>query len=204
MAEEQCGAFPNPHFIPADFFRELRREEIFPGAAPMELDIGCGEGSFLLAMARQFPERRFLGLERLLGRVRKVCRQAERDRLSNLRVLRLESAYALECLLPAESFARLHLLFPDPWPKKRHHRRRILQAANVPHLRRVLEPGGELLFKTDHADYFEAGLLAIAEAGGFEEMAWPDDAFSYPRSDFEALWLSQQKPVYKGRFRRIS
>lgn len=204
MAREQCAATPNRQFIPADYFRELRREEIFPGSAPMELDIGCGEGSFLLAMARHYPERRFLGLERLLGRVRKVCRQAARDGLTNVRVLRLESAYALECLLPPAAFSRLHLLFPDPWPKKRHHRRRFLQDAQVPHLARVLTPDGELLFKTDHADYFEAGLQAIAEAGGFERLDWPEDAFFYPRSDFEGLWLSQQKPVYKARFSKAT
>ena len=65
-------------FVPPDYFRRLDRSELFGGEGPLEIDLGCGDGTFLLAMAREFPERRFLGVERLLGRVRKVCRRARR------------------------------------------------------------------------------------------------------------------------------
>ncbi|HIE61183.1 MAG TPA: 30S ribosomal protein S1 [Microbacterium sp.] len=89
--------------------------------------MGCGDGSFALKMARNYPDRNFLAIERLLGRVRKVCRRATRANLSNLGVLRLEARYTIEWLLPPSSVSRLHLLFPDPWPKARHHRRRLVQ-----------------------------------------------------------------------------
>ena len=191
-------------YTPADYFREAEKKDLFPGDRPMELDVGCGSGRFLLAMAKAYPDRDFLGLERLLGRMRKVSRRVERQALKNVKVLRLESSYALECLLPTGAFSRLHVLFPDPWPKKRHHERRFVQAANVPFFARVLSAEGEFLFKTDHEPYHEAGTGAIRESGLFEELAWEDDAFFYPRTDFEEQWLGQGKAIYRSRFRKIS
>ncbi len=188
--------------IPVDYFRELSREEIFAHEAPLELDIGCGDGGFLLAMARHYPDRQFLGLERLLGRVRKVCRHAARQGLENVKVLRLESAYALECLLPQAAFSRIHLLFPDPWPKKRHHCRRLVQPANLPHFLRVLPPDGEFLFKTDHAAYFEVASEVLKESPHLTPLEWDEEAFYYPLTDFERHWLNQGKQVYRARFKR--
>ena len=93
-------------------------------------------------MAAQFPERDFLGVERLLGRVRKVCRKATRRKLENARVLRLDSRYVTEWLLPDASVSRLHLLCPDPWPKVRHHRRRLVQVEFLQAVWNALLPGG--------------------------------------------------------------
>ena len=142
-------------FMPEDYFQRLEVSTIFGNDAPLELDLGCGDGSFLIAMAEKFPERNFLGVERLLGRVKKVCRKAERAGLTNCKVLRLESKYVIEYLFPAESVDRLHLLCPDPWPKARHHRRRLVQQEFLESLRTVLKPGGEFCFKTDHPEYYE-------------------------------------------------
>ncbi|MFT4641099.1 MAG: tRNA (guanine-N7-)-methyltransferase [Verrucomicrobiales bacterium] len=191
-------------FVPRDYFEVQEKEALFPGERPMELDIGCGDGRFLLAIGAQHPERDFLGVERLLGRMRKVCRKVERQGLENVRVLRLESSYALECLLPPASFSRLHVLFPDPWPKARHHERRIVRSANLGFFARVLAPGGEFLFKTDHEPYHVDGTEAIRASGLFEEVPWEDDAFFYPRTDFEEHWLGQGKAIYRSRFRKIS
>jgi tRNA (guanine-N7-)-methyltransferase len=187
-------------FIPEDYFRELKQAELFEGDRPLELDVGCGDGRFLLEMAQHFPERNFLGLERLLGRVRKVCRRAAREDLNNVKVLRLESSYALEYLLPAKAFDRLHLLFPDPWPKKRHHSRRIVRPEILPAFARVLADGGEFLFKTDHPPYFEEALETIEASKRFCRLEWEEDAF-YPQTDFEAHWLGQGKAIHRARFK---
>jgi tRNA (guanine-N7-)-methyltransferase len=183
--------------MPEDYFRRLARSEVFPDEAPLEVDLGCGDGSFLLAMARHHPKRRFLGVERLLGRVRKVCRLAQRAQLSNLKVLRLESLYTVEWLLPPRSVSRLHLLFPDPWPKARHHKRRLVQAPFLDALGRALVPGGEFLFKTDHPGYFEWALEHIEADGRLEAREWSEDAFFHPETDFERQWKADGKPIHQ-------
>ncbi len=205
MEMHRPSRLPEPQeFMPADYFRRLKREEIFAGERPLEVDLGCGDGSFLLCMAKHFPERDFLGVERLLGRVRKVCRLASKGGLANVKVLRLESRYTVEWLLPPGLVSRLHLLCPDPWPKARHHRRRIFQVEFLQAAFEALEPGGEFLFKTDHDEYFAWAEEKTAEFGSFERLEWPDDAFFYPKTDFQILWESQGKRLQGLRLRKPS
>ena len=197
---------PEPcEWVPEDYFRRARREEVFPDRpeAPLEVDLGCGDGSFLAALAAARPGINFLGVERLLGRVRKCSRKAVRAGLANVRLLRLESEYAVEWLLPRESAARVHLLFPDPWPKRKHHGRRILRGDFLPCVHQLLEPGGELLFKTDHEAYFEWALEVVAESEGWDHLPWEeDDPCPYPLTDFETQWLGQGKPIHRLRLRK--
>jgi tRNA (guanine-N7-)-methyltransferase len=188
-------------WLPEDYFRVAGVAEIFPErpGAPLEIDLGCGDGSFLADLAATFPERNFLGIERLLGRVRKTCRKVAA--LANARVLRLESEYAVEWLLPPACAARIHLLFPDPWPKVRHHERRLLRPAFLPHLRRVLAPGGEFLFKTDHEGYAGWAAETAATAADWDLLAWEEGDFYYPLTDFERHWLGQGKTIHRLRLR---
>ena len=193
MTQAQARS-PEPHeFMPADYFRRVERTGVFGDDRPLEVDLGCGDGSFLLGMAEHHPERNFLGVERLLGRVRKVCKRAGRKKLANLKVLRLESRYTVEWLLAPASVSRLHLLCPDPWPKARHHRRRLIQQDFLEAVLAVLEPGGEFLFKTDHDEYFEWAQEKVAEFGRFESLEWQDDAFFYPKTDFQIQWETEGK-----------
>jgi tRNA (guanine-N7-)-methyltransferase len=194
---------PN-ELIPEDYFCELPLADHFLQDAPLEIDLGCGDGSFLLAMAEKHPERNFIGVERLLGRVRKVCRKGDRMGLTNLRVLRLESLYTLEWLLPPESVSRLHLLCPDPWPKAKHHRRRLFQEPFLKAVMRVLIPDGELLFKTDHTEYFEWSEEQLDNFPALEKIAWPEDAFFYPKTDFQLQWEAEGKTLQGLRARKPS
>ncbi len=202
------GAVTTPdeiRFVPEDYFRRLRPEEIFPGASerPLEVDLGCGEGSFLVGMAENFPERTFLGVERLLGRVRKVCCRAVKLGLDNLRVLRLESAYTVEWLLPEASVSRVHLLFPDPWPKKRHHRRRIVTTDFLGRIGGILVPEGEFIFKTDDPEYFEVASSVAEGAEGFEVLDWYPEGEPYAETDFEAQWKREGKDIHALRCRKV-
>lgn len=182
-------------FVPDDYFRRLEAGEIVKAGRPLEIDLGCGDGKFLLEMADKYPERDFLGVERLLGRVRKVCKNVGKRGLGNVRVLRLESRYTVEWLLPRASVSRLHLLCPDPWPKQRHHRRRLIQGDFLQAIWDLLEPGGEFLFKTDHPEYFHWAEEKVTAFGKFERLEWPEDAFFYPKTDFQLLWESQGKSL---------
>ena len=192
--------FPN-EFVPADYFRRLRPDEIFQIGSPFEVDLGCGDGTFLAAMAEHFPDRRFLGVERLLGRVRKACRKVAG--LGNARVLRLESTYALAWLLPGRAVSRLHLLCPDPWPKKRHAPRRLVNDPEfLDALARALVPGGEFLLKTDHPPYHGDALESLGARPEFAREPWPEDAFFYPQTDFEKQWLAEGRPIHRARWCR--
>lgn len=182
-------------FVPAEYFRRLDRADLAPPEGLLEVDLGCGDGSFLVAMAREFPERRFLGVERLLGRVRKVGRKLTRAGLDNGRVLRLESRYTVEWLLPEESVWRLHVLCPDPWPKARHHRRRLIQPEFLSAVHRTLQPGGEFLFMTDHPEYFEWALAMAGSFPGFERLPWDGDSFFYPKTDFQIQWEAEGRTM---------
>lgn len=192
-------------FVPSDYFRRLRLEEVFGDAAekPFEVDLGSGDGTFLVEMAARFPERNFLGVERLLGRVRKICRKAARRDLKNLKVLRLESAYTVEWLLPENSVSRLHLLFPDPWPKKKHHRRRLVNAEFLGGVAAALLPEGAFLFKTDDDDYFEAAREEVAGSGLFTGREWLDSGEFYSETDFERQWRAEGKAIHRHHWTKV-
>jgi tRNA (guanine-N7-)-methyltransferase len=128
--------------------------ELFPVAQPLEVELGSGDGSFLIAYARAHPDRNFIGVERLLGRLRKTDRKARRAGVTNLRLVRIEAAYFLTYLLPAASAQALHVYFPDPWPKRKHHRHRLVNEQFPPLVKRVLVPGGTVYLRTDDPDYF--------------------------------------------------
>ena len=207
----QCSRPPEPsEFMPAEYFRRHSSSEIFGNDNPLEIDLGCGDGSFLIEMAKHYPERNFLGVERLLGRVRGVCKRIQELGLTNVKVLRLESQYTLEYLLEPQSVSRLHLLCPDPWPKARHHKRRLVQQEFLHILQKALKPSGEFLFKTDHPEYYEWVLeqlekfnQALIDNGeqvkSITQIRWPQQgeqgSFFYPRSDFQKLWESEGKKL---------
>jgi tRNA (guanine-N7-)-methyltransferase len=174
---------------------------IFGNERPVELDLGAGDGGFALAYAAAHPEINLLAVERLLGRMRKIEKRAARAGQSNLRALRLEFGYTVKYLLPPESVSVAHILFPDPWPKRRHWPRRLVQAGFVRDLTAALRPEGELRFTTDHAAYFETAQEAVAEAGGLKRAAewdWARD----PKTDFQRTFEAEGRPIWRARWVR--
>jgi len=205
MNEPTIVRQPEPcEFMPQDYFARLDPESIFENQQPLEVDLGCGDGSFLIAMAKQYPERNFLGVERLLGRVKKVAKKAHKSQLDNCKVLRLESKYTIEWLFAQASISRLHLLCPDPWPKAKHHKRRLIQQDFLESIYKALKPGGEFCFKTDHCEYYEWALEHIEEFKKFQPLEWDEDSFFYPKTDFQIQWESQGKSIHALRVRKPS
>lgn len=151
---------------------------------PVEVELGSGDGSFLAQYARLHPERNFIGVERLLGRARKVERKALRAGLVNVRVVRLEARYFTEYLLPPGSVSAVHIYFPDPWPKKRHHRHRLVNEAFVGILGRALLPGGTVFLRTDNAEYFDWIKTAFAASALFQAAETPPELAAL-KTDFE-------------------
>jgi tRNA (guanine-N7-)-methyltransferase len=171
----------------------MEMANVFPREARLEVDFGCGDGSFLVAMALKYPERNYLGTERLLGRARNTCRKAERAAVTNVRLLRVESAYVVRHLLAPGTASRFYVLFPDPWPKRRHWPRRLIQPEFLQAAAMALNPGGELCVKTDDADYFEFIERTAAGCDLFARKPWEEDV---PATDFERHYAEQKRRIY--------
>ena len=187
--------------LPPNILEPLRWAEIYGNGHPVALDLGAGDGGFAVAYAKARPEWNVLAVERLLGRIRKIARRAARQELANLRALRLESSYVLQHLCPPGSVDEIHLLFPDPWPKRRHQERRLLQVPFLALAARALRPGGCFRFVTDYEEYFLHGLEVFAQAPGWQRVA--EEPFPYPPTDFEAGFRAEGKPIHGGVWRRL-
>ncbi len=183
-------------FVPRDYFAEQTAEQLFSRPGPIEVDLGCGDGSFLIQLAQQYPERNFLGVERLMGRVKKVCKKAFRAELPNVKVLRLETLYTVGWLLPKGQISRVHLICPDPWPKEKHHKNRLMQEPFFQAVHTLLEPGGEFLFRTDHEEYYDWAVERMAQFAPFQTTPWAEDDFYYPKSDFQLQWEAEGKHLH--------
>ena len=122
---------------------------------PLEIEVGCGAGGFLTRRAQANPDCNFLGIERMLGRVRSFAGKCVRGQIPNAKVLRLEALYTFHYLLPAHHARTVYALFQDPWPKKKHHSHRLFGPLFLNALWKRLAIGGRIEFVTDHREYFE-------------------------------------------------
>lgn len=196
LEEQQYEVFP------ADLCQPLLPSEIFRNERPIEIDLGSGSGKFLVEAGLRYPERNFLGVERLLGRVRKTRRKACQLTLTNVRVLRVEIDYAVKYLLPPGSISRFHLSFPDPWPKRRHHSRRLVDEEFFGAIAAALDSTGELWVKTDHDEYFcWIEKIASVVSSTFDEAPWE---YEYPDTDFDETFAAENAPIYRLRLRKIN
>ena len=182
--------------------RPLALDAIFDPARPLEIEIGCGNGRFLAARAAADPETQYLGIERMLGRVRKLDRKACRLGLANLRVLRLEAFYTFYYLLPPHRARAVYVFFPDPWPKRHHHNRRLFSPLFLDALWARLEIGGTLQVATDHPDYFEEILKAMRADPRFQKIP-PMARGEAEQTDFERLFRGQGLPIGQCAFRTL-
>ncbi len=174
----------------------LRWAEIFGRPGPADVEIGSGKGRFLLELAAARPERDFLAVERSGKYHRLCCERAARRGLTNVRLLRTTAEDLLLRLLPPASVGHLYVLFPDPWPKKRHHKRRLMTTGIVAAMHRALIPGGRLLVKTDHAGY--AGVIdeVVGSAEGFARIDAVDAFADLPETGFEHKYRDQGRPIF--------
>jgi len=187
--------------VPETYFAPLDLPRIFGRIAPLDVDLGCGDGDLLSELAGRKPERNFLGVEKLASRVTKACRKAAA--LENVRVLKGESSYAVRHLLPESCVETFYLLFPDPWPKRRHQRRRIVQPDFLGSTHRALAPGGILRIATDQIDYFKQIERLALNDPRFEKIEH-SDVDSLPVTKFERRFRVAGAPIYRLALRKIS
>ena len=194
-------SIPSFLFQPDDWLKTLPIESLFPTSFPIEADIGCGKGRFLLARARATPHVNYLGIDRMLRRIRKLDRKIARASLSNIRLIRVEASYAVRYLLSPCSLSAAYIFFPDPWPKRRHLRHRLLTPDFVNYLHATLVPGGEVHLKTDHLDYLSSAEKAFCADGRYEPIPAPDFT-DEELTDFELEFRNQGLTIGRCSFRR--
>jgi tRNA (guanine-N7-)-methyltransferase len=175
--------------------------QIFPKSQPLEVELGCGDASFLVEYARQNPGRNFIGVERLLGRISKLEKKGRRAELQNLRGVRIESSYFLQYLLPPNSASALHIYFPDPWPKKRHRKHRLINEDFPALARAALVPGGKIYLRTDDADYFAQMVEVFGGSGEFQKIETPVELAGLP-TDFEMEFNARGIKTLRAAYRR--
>jgi tRNA (guanine-N7-)-methyltransferase len=155
-------------------------------AAPLDhvrLEIGFGGAEHLVAQAKAHPQSGFIGSDAFVNAIAKALAAIEADKLGNIR-LHFGDASALIDWLPAGGLTRIDLLYPDPWPKRRHWKRRFIQDDSLKRLARILKPGGELRFATDIPDYAAYALARVLPSPDFVWTAECADDWRRPWSDF--------------------
>lgn len=176
---------------------------MFDRPAPLEIDLGCGKGRFLLARARQSDGLNFLGVDRNLRRLAKLNQRLQDARLVNVRLIHTDAMVFLETVLPSACVTTFYVFFPDPWPKRRHHGRRLVSERFVNNIDRALQVGGQLHFATDHVDYFKWIQTQFSDRTSFQAVApfvpRPDEC-----TDFELRFLKIHTPICRCAFRKIT
>ncbi|MFA6930475.1 MAG: methyltransferase domain-containing protein [Lentisphaeria bacterium] len=161
----------------------------------VELDMGCGKGSFTMALAQRYPERLILASDVMIGRLATFEKKSQQQALTNLLLLRASNLALASFQLPPQSIDRIHLLCPDPWPKRHHQVKRLVCTDFINRLTRILKPGGIVHLSTDHAPYFENWLKMFAQIADFVDA--PDGIADIAdlKTDFELQWNAQGIPV---------
>jgi tRNA (guanine-N7-)-methyltransferase len=179
----------------------LNLAALFSCPQPLEVELGSGDASFLAEYAARHPERNFIGVERLLGRMRKLDRKGRRAGLANLRGVRIECGYFLEWLLPPGSASALHIYFPDPWPKKKHQRHRLINARFPTLAHQALASEGVVYLRTDDAAYFAQMQDVLGSDRRFLPVDTPQELASI-LTDFERDFQARQVPTLRAAYRR--
>ena len=183
---------------PLDFDR------VFGRRAPRVLEIGCGMGETTAAIAQAHPDVDYVGVEVHGPGIGALLRRIEASALANLRLIQHDAVDVVATMIPPASLAGIHVFFPDPWPKKRHHKRRLLKPPFVETLAQRLAPGGYLHVATDWEDYAQEILATLGECAALENTVAgfaprPDYR---PRTKFETRGLERGHGVWDVIFRR--
>lgn len=172
--------------------------ELFDNHSPVVLEIGAGKGRFLIDEGKAHPEKNFLGIEKSLHYHRVIVDRIVRHALTNVKTVNYDAFDVMQKLLPAGSVSEIHIYFPDPWPRLREQKRRIIRPAAVEEMRRILAPEGEGWYVTDHREYFEKAVPVMADVFAIEAGEVLHDP---PRTNYEAKYQAQGRPIYQVAFR---
>jgi len=192
----------------------IKREELespadlakrFPVNRPLALEIGCGTGHFIVELAVARPETNFLAIDIYNKRCLKTCRKIEEAGLDNVLVMRIEARFLLLNFIARESLAGVFINCPDPWPKKRHRSRRLVNGTFLELLLHYLKPDADFYFSTDFTDYAEQVGETLPAMRGYRNCLKKPvvtDLPGYPISKYMQRFLDRGQPIYFMHYRR--
>ena len=180
---------------------EIDFARIFGRHGPVHIEIGIGKATFLLNQAKAHPDVNFLGIEWARKYYRYAVDRIGRWEMKNVRIIRTDAATFITDFIPDDSIECFHIYFPDPWPKKRHHKRRLLCGGNLEQLLRCVKSGGTIRIATDHAEYFEVIQKLIAdEADRLEEIEFSPTAGAEPGeitgTNYERKYIKDKREIH--------
>src|ERR1041385_6678436 len=145
-------------------FVRLDLAKLFGNDHPVVLEIGSGKGRFLISSAVEQPDVNFIGIEKSLHYHRVIKERVQKRHLTNVRLINHDAFLVVREMLPDASLREIHIYFPDPWPRKREQKRRIIRPEVLEQFRQILVDGGSGIYVTDHREYFEAAAPLIEAA----------------------------------------
>jgi tRNA (guanine-N7-)-methyltransferase len=182
-------------------------QEVFGNSNPLAFEIGCGTGDFVTQMAQLHPDWNFIAADYYNKGCLKTCKRIDTAGLDNVRVVRDEARSFLERFIPSRSLRSVIINCPDPWPKQRHRKRRLVNSAFVRFLSDFMQPGAEFYFATDFDDYGQDVAHLMAEEAGFENILDPDlyrhELEGYPLSKYMLKFMGEGKPIYFIHYRKL-
>ena len=200
-AKPFLGESPDPWLSSQRLYPPYVWSEVFGRSSPVEVDLGAGDGVYAEARAKRESDRNFIAVERLLGRATKIAKKAIRNQLTNLKILRLESAYFIKNLCAESSLDAITVRYPDPWPKRRHHANRLLQNEFFEDAARAVISGGCMKLTTDDREYFEWAQKEAEKCSAWvPEFSWT--GVDEPTSEFEELFAKEGRDVYRKAWRK--
>ncbi len=179
--------------------------KLYPVDQPLSLEIGCGTGHFIAELAAANRHTNFLAIDIYNKGCYKTCKKIELLGLENVLVMRIEARYLMMHYLEKESLAAVYINCPDPWPKKRHRSRRLVNESFMDLLLHYLQPGGDFYFSTDFADYAEQVAEMLPRARGYENClpaALVTELPGYPVSKYMQRFLDKGQPIHYMHYRR--
>ena len=178
--------------VPLDF------EALFGNRNPIVLEIGSGKGRFLIGSAVERPEVNFIGIEKSLHYHRLIAERVRKRHLRNLRIINFDAFAVMQKMIPDSSIAEVHVYFPDPWPRPRDQKRRIIRPEVMREFERILVPDARGVYVTDHRDYFEAAAPVIeAHFRAERRIPSPDEP---ARTNYEAKYREEGREIFEVRF----
>jgi len=199
----------SPRFLPPDILTGTPDwKGIFGNENPLALEIGCGMGDFVTRMAQIHPDWNFIAIDYYNKGCVKTCKRIDGLELNNVRVVRDEARGFMERCIPHESLRSVVINCPDPWPKKRHRKRRLVNAAFVGFLAQFMMPGADFHFATDFDDYGEDVAAMMPGIAGFENALAPDlyrhEREQYPLSKYMLKFMAEGKRIYFIHYRKVT